>query len=341
MPRRVRVAAGRRPDRWSLLPLLPHGRPAPLLSAALASLITVQQVLIGAALGFALQLVFDALALGGQLLANGMGLGFAFNLDPLRGVSTPALGQLYVVLGTLTFLALDGHLALLQLLARQLPRPARRRRRARPGTTCSALADWGQHAVRRRAAIALPGMTALLVVNLAFGVMSRAAPSLNLFAVGLPVTLVVGLRDRALRPAAGAGRAGRPAGASASSSCARLTGGHGTRHGRAATTSERTESPTPKRLEEARKHGQVRALARPGAAAVTLAGGVGLYLLGGTIGGAHAGADARQSLSFTRAAAIDPGQHAAGAAAGRAAGRAGAWRRCSACCWRPRCWRRC
>ena len=41
--------------------------------------------------------------------------------------------------------------------------------------------------------VALPGMTALLVVNLAFGVMSRAAPTLNLFAVGFPVTLIFGL----------------------------------------------------------------------------------------------------------------------------------------------------
>ncbi len=73
-------------------------------------------MVIGVAMGFALQLMFDALTLGGQLLANGMGLGFAFNIDPLRGVSTPALGQFYVLLGSLTFLALNGHIALIQTL---------------------------------------------------------------------------------------------------------------------------------------------------------------------------------------------------------------------------------
>jgi flagellar biosynthetic protein FliR len=154
--------------------------------------VTAQQLIIGIALGFMLQLVFDGLALAGQLLANGMGLGFAFNLDPLRGVSTPALGQLYVVLGTLTFLALDGHLALLQVLIDSfhgLPvgpegfEPARLR----------ALADWGTQLFAGALRIALPGITALLVINLAFGVISRAAPALNLFAVGLPVTLVVGI----------------------------------------------------------------------------------------------------------------------------------------------------
>ncbi len=174
-----------------IVPLLPVVPDIALLSVA-GALVTVQQLLIGVALGFALQLVFDALTLAGQLLANGMGLGFAFNLDPLRGVSTPALGELYVVLGTLTFLALDGHLALIGTLVdsfRGLPvseaglDPGRLR----------AVADWGSQLFSGALRIALPGVTALLVINLAFGVMSRAAPALNLFAVGLPVTLIFGL----------------------------------------------------------------------------------------------------------------------------------------------------
>ncbi len=190
VPRRLRlVLAGA--VTLPVAPLLPPAPDVALLSAA-GVIITVQQLLIGAALGFALQLVFDALMLGGQLLANGMGLGFAFNLDPLRGVTTPALGQLYVVLGTLVFLALDGHLALLNTLVdsfRGLPVgidgfDAERWR---------ALADWGGILFSGGLRVALPGMTALLVINLAFGVMSRAAPSLNLFAVGLPVTLIFGL----------------------------------------------------------------------------------------------------------------------------------------------------
>ena len=172
-------------------PLLPPSAEVPLLSAA-GALVTVQQLLVGAALGFTLQMVFDALALGGQLLANGMGLGFAFNLDPLRGVTTPALGQLYVVLGTLTFLALDGHLALISTLIdsfKGLPVGESGLDAAR----LRGLADWGSILFSGALRIALPGVTALLVINLAFGVMSRAAPALNLFAVGLPVTLIFGL----------------------------------------------------------------------------------------------------------------------------------------------------
>ncbi len=175
----------------AIMPLLPAVPDVALLSAD-GVIITIQQLLIGVALGFALQLVFDALTLGGQLLANGMGLGFAFNLDPLRGVTTPALGQLYSVLGTLVFLALNGHVALINTLVdsfRGLP----------VGTDgfdavrARAVADWGGMLFLGGLRVALPGMTALLVINLAFGVMSRAAPALNLFAVGLPVTLIFGL----------------------------------------------------------------------------------------------------------------------------------------------------
>jgi flagellar biosynthetic protein FliR len=142
--------------------------------------VVFQQLLIGVALGFALQIVFDALGLAGQLLANSMGLSFAFNVDPLRGSSTPALGQLYIILATLTFLALGGHVALIELLVAGLY--------ALP-VGMTGLSQLFSGAI----AVALPGITALLIVNLAFGVVSRAAPTLNLFAVGFPVSLVVGL----------------------------------------------------------------------------------------------------------------------------------------------------
>src|SRR6187399_2420133 len=78
--------------------------------------VTLQQLIIGIAIGFSLQMLFDAVTLGGQLLANSMGLSFAFNTDPLHGVQTPVLGQIYSMLVMLTFLALDGHLKLIEVL---------------------------------------------------------------------------------------------------------------------------------------------------------------------------------------------------------------------------------
>lgn len=154
--------------------------------------VVFQQLLIGVALGFALQIVFDALALAGQLLANSMGLSFAFNIDPLRGSSTPALSQLYVILATFTFLALNGHVALIEILVAGLyGMPVGMTGLGQEGLWQLIL--WGGTLFSGAIGIALPGVTALLIVNLAFGVVSRAAPSLNLFAVGFPVSLVVGL----------------------------------------------------------------------------------------------------------------------------------------------------
>jgi flagellar biosynthetic protein FliR len=169
--------------------------PSPPASLAVFSIpgfiVTLQQVLIGVATGFVLQVAFDALAMGGQLLANGMGLSFAFNVDPLRGSSTPVLGQLYMIIVTLTFFAMNGHLLLIDTLVAgftTLPVGT-----SPPASTWLAVANWGSQLFTGALMVALPGMTALLVANVAIGVMSRAAPTLNLFAVGFPLTLGFGL----------------------------------------------------------------------------------------------------------------------------------------------------
>jgi flagellar biosynthetic protein FliR len=162
-----------------------------LLSAP-GVLITVQQIIIGVALGFSLQLVFEAVTLGGQIVANSMGLSLSFNLDPLSGESTPALGQLYTLLVTLIFLMLNGHIALIRILVAGF--------RTLPVGTAGlgphalwAVVEFGSTLFYGALAVALPAITALMVANLAFGVVSRAAPTLNLFATGLPVVLVFGL----------------------------------------------------------------------------------------------------------------------------------------------------
>lgn len=154
--------------------------------------ITIQQIIIGAALGFSLQILFEAVSLGGEMLGNSMGLSLAFNLDPQNGASTPTVSQLYTLLVTLIFLVLNGHLALIRTLAagfHTLP----------VGTTGLgangfwSVVTWGSELFSGAIAVALPGVTALLVANLAFGVVSRAAPTLSIFSVGLPISLVFGL----------------------------------------------------------------------------------------------------------------------------------------------------
>ncbi|HTB66969.1 MAG TPA: flagellar biosynthetic protein FliR [Steroidobacteraceae bacterium] len=154
--------------------------------------VTAQQVVIGIALGFCLQLVFDAITLGGQLIANSMGLSYALSVDPIRGTGTTALGDMYTIFVTLVFLALDGHLRLIEVLAdgfRTLPVGG-----SGFGTTnLWQIVSWGGTLFSGALSIALPGITALLIVNMAFGMVSRTAPTLNLMAVGFPVMLIFGL----------------------------------------------------------------------------------------------------------------------------------------------------
>ena len=160
--------------------------------SAAGVVITIQQVIIGAALGFSLQILFEAVNLGGELLANSMGLSLAFNLDPQNGASTPVIGQLYTLLVTLIFLVLDGHLALIRTLVDGFHTMPIGTSGLGPNGLWSVV-NWGSELFSGALTVALPGVAALLIANLAFGVVSRAAPTLNIFSVGLPISLVFGL----------------------------------------------------------------------------------------------------------------------------------------------------
>ncbi len=174
----------------AIAPLVPPAVTQDVLSAA-GLVMMIQEIGIGVALGFLVQLVFDAIALGGQVIGMSMGLGFAVFLDRARGVSVPVLGQLFLMLGMMVFLSLDGHLAMIRLLVESF--------RAWPiseaGLTVPILSEllmWTAQLFVFALKIALPAITALLIVNLSFGIMSRAAPTLNLFAVGFPVAMLLG-----------------------------------------------------------------------------------------------------------------------------------------------------
>jgi len=154
--------------------------------------IAIQQMIIGLALGFAAQLIFEAVAMGGQLLANSMGLSFAMNVDPLHGTSTPVVGQFYTIIVTLTFLALNGHLVLIESLLQSFNLlPVGTAGLGSDGLWM--LVNFGGTLFSGALLIALPGLAAMLIVNFGLGVMSRAAPSLNIFAVGFPASLALGL----------------------------------------------------------------------------------------------------------------------------------------------------
>lgn len=155
-------------------------------------IVAFQEVLIGLGIGFLVQLMFGALAMAGEIVALSTGLAFATMVDPDRGGSVPLVGQYFVIFTTLLFLAFDGHIALLALLLQSFgPLPA--------GTGLLGAAQWwdlvawGSDMYRAAVLVALPAAAALLLANVAMGLVARSAPQLNIFAVGFPVTLLLGL----------------------------------------------------------------------------------------------------------------------------------------------------
>lgn len=174
-----------------LLPLMPEPPALELLSAAWV-LGIVHEILIGVMLGFALQLVFDALLFAGELCALSIGLGFAQLTDPLRGGSTQVVSQMFLVIATTLFVTTNAHLALIELLHTSfttLPVGGH-------GFEVQSAFDlvmFGADMLANGIRLALPVVIALLIVNMAFGVISRASPALNLFAIGFPITLMSGI----------------------------------------------------------------------------------------------------------------------------------------------------
>lgn len=154
-------------------------------------LTAVQELLIGVAIGMVMALAFEALSFAGQTVSMTMGLGFATLVDPQRGANVPVLGQLFMIMGILTYLAINGHLLLLGALANSfqtLPIGATNIDR----NFLIGVAVWGTRIFATGLSVALPAVIALVIVNLALGVVTRAAPQLNLFGVGFTITLMCG-----------------------------------------------------------------------------------------------------------------------------------------------------
>jgi flagellar biosynthesis protein FliR len=153
-------------------------------------LLIAQEVLIGAMLGLTLQLFFQAFVIAGQIVAMQMGLGFASMVDPANGISVPVIGQFFLLLVTLLFLAMNGHLVVFEVLAESfVTLPVGDGLLTDHYWTLANKLGWVFGAAL---ILVLPAITALLVVNVAFGVMTRAAPQLNIFSIGFPLTLLLG-----------------------------------------------------------------------------------------------------------------------------------------------------
>ena len=169
------------------LPAMP-----PIDPASWAGLfLLANELAIGVALGFMMRLVFTAVEMAADLMGLQMGLGFAQFYDVSAEAQVPVLGRFFGLAAVLTFLAIDGHLLLFAVLSESfttLPIGG-----GASSAFWKSLSIFGGNMVFAALSLALPVIAALLITNLALGVLTRAAPQLNIFAVGFPITLMIGL----------------------------------------------------------------------------------------------------------------------------------------------------
>lgn len=154
-------------------------------------LILVKEMIIGVALGFAMRLVFAAIEYAGEVASQTMGLGFAMFFDPSTRGRSSAISQFMALVATMAFLAVNAHLVLLEALAESfVTMPITET----PFSTNAALelVRWGGRIFSAGLQLSLPIVAALLITQVALGILTRAAPQLNIFGIGFPITLGVG-----------------------------------------------------------------------------------------------------------------------------------------------------
>ena len=166
--------------------------PAVALDSPLALTLVAQQLVIGLSLGFAVRLVFAAVEFAGEIIGLQMGLNFAGFFDPLSASTATATSRFFGTLVAWLFIAINGHLLVVMALVHSFsafpvgPDPFAFVRTMLPH-------QWGAEVFATGLWIALPLVTLLLFVNLVLGAISRVAVQINIFAIGFPVTLGMGL----------------------------------------------------------------------------------------------------------------------------------------------------
>lgn len=160
-------------------------------------LVLTQQLIIGIGMGFVMRLVFASIEMAGEVSGLTMGLGFASFFDPQTQGRSSAIAQFLVLTTTLLMLTLNVHLSMLAALVESfqtIPITAS----FQAGFNFYKLAVWGEQIFSVGMRLSLPIVAALLVTNVALGILTRAAPQLNLFGIGFPITIGVGFLMLAL-----------------------------------------------------------------------------------------------------------------------------------------------
>ncbi len=189
VPRRTRLLIGLAVT----IVIAPLAGPVPEVSPASYEGLSIllQQIAIGTAMGMAIRVAFTAIDTAGELIGLQMGLGFATFFDPQHGNNAPVIAQLMGLVALLFFLALNGHLVMISALVHSFATMPVGADFFGPATAHNVV-TWGEQMFTAGLTLALPVIAALMITNLALGVLTRTAPQLNIFAVGFPITLLLG-----------------------------------------------------------------------------------------------------------------------------------------------------
>ncbi len=187
VPRRVRVLAALALT-WFIYPLVDWPLIDPMSAPGLVEI--VNQIFIGCVMGLTLQVVVAAVVTAGQALANAIGLSMATLIDPTLG-NVPILSQFLLIMAVLIFVGTGGHLLLLSVLLKSFTAVPIGQSMLNQAVWGKLIA-WSSMIFTGALLISLPVMAVLLLINAGLGVVTRAAPSLNIFAVGFPAMMLVG-----------------------------------------------------------------------------------------------------------------------------------------------------
>lgn len=160
-------------------------------TSAQGLVMAAQQLFIGFALGFSMRVVLSSIEMSGHITGLTMGLGFAVFFDPQNSAQSPVLAQFIGIFAMLIFLAMNGHLMVISALVQSFQILPISTAPLNPGGF-KAFAEVGSQIFLVGLMLSLPMLAALLIANIAMGILTRAAPQLNLFAVGFPLTLSAG-----------------------------------------------------------------------------------------------------------------------------------------------------
>lgn len=156
------------------------------------ALLIAEQLIIGAYIGIIFLVIFQAFSIAGHMVSTSMGLSFSQMVDPATGVNSPIVTQYFTIVATLLFLSLDGHLTMIQAVTHSFQiLPVNGISLNKEDFT--RLISFSSYMFISGLLISMPVVLALILVNVSFGVVTRSAPALNIFAIGFPITISIGM----------------------------------------------------------------------------------------------------------------------------------------------------